>query len=96
MSTNRRTRRALGHYSRPTRRMPIAASAIVNHVRLGDWLGASWPQYVKGLPKGMSPGELGRAFELAEQRFLDRIGLDLTSESRCNFEREAHLVKAMS
>ena len=55
-----------------SRNNSIAASAIIRHVCGGGYLGAAWPQYVKGLPRVFSPR---KAMELAQVRawWIDRL-----------------------
>lgn len=71
-----------------TRRVSIAASAILAHVAQGKWLGASWPRYVRGLPSRIRQGELDRAWDLARARSARR-GWDLRQESQRNFLDDA-------
>jgi len=55
------------------RNTSIAAAAIIRHVHSGGWLGAAWPQYVRGLPRQFSPR---KAMEAALKRcwYLHEMG----------------------
>jgi hypothetical protein len=73
---------------KPIQCVSVAASAIVQAVEQGTWIGASPALYLKPVRR-LRGSQYRRAFSLAQLRWEDKYGADapsLTRESELNFQ----------